>query len=58
MGVVSEIEKNKNSLHEAERYKEFLLTIDPDFAKNMALEKAQRKEQLKKDWIKRMKNIT
>lgn len=31
--VKSEIEKNKTSLKEAERYKEFLLNLDLDFAK-------------------------
>ena len=58
MAVQSEIEKNKASLNEAERYKEFLLTIDVDFANRMASEKAQRKEELKNAWIKKMKNVS
>jgi len=58
MTVLSEIEKNKASLFEAQRYKEFLLTIDLEFASKMAAEKAQRKEMLKEDWIIKMKNIS
>jgi hypothetical protein len=38
--VLSEIDKNKASLYEAQRYKEFLLTIDLEFAQKMAQEKA------------------
>lgn len=55
--MLSEIDKNKASLYEAQRYKEFLLTIDLEFASKMAQEKALRKEQLKQDWIRKMKNI-
>lgn len=53
----SEIEKNKNALNEAERYKEFLLNLDLDFAKKRAVDKAERKEKLKKEWIKKMRNL-
>ena len=57
MAVQSEIEKNRASLNEAERYKEFLLTIDPDFAMRMAHEKSERKNEQKSAWIKKMKNV-
>ena len=55
--VKSEIEKNKTALKDAIKYKDFLNNMDAEVAEKKKIEKEQKKEVFKQNWIKRMKNL-
>jgi len=55
--VKSEIEKNKTALKDAIKYKDFLNNMDAEVAEKKKIEKEQKKEVFKQDWIKRMRNL-
>lgn len=53
----AEIEKNKDSLHELNKYKEFVLNLIPiEFREQRLADIKERHEKLRKDWIKKVKN--
>jgi dGTP triphosphohydrolase len=55
--VKSEIEKNKTALKDAIKYKDFLNNMDAEVAEKKKIEKEQKKEVFKQNWIKRMRNL-
>ena len=55
----AEIEKNKDSLHELNKYKNFMLDlIPPEFRDQRQADIKARREKLRKDWIRKVKKDT
>lgn len=55
--VKLDILKNSEKLRDAKRYKQFLLSLDPEFAEQQNNERMFALETLKYQWIAKMKNL-